>query len=547
MTGHAISTKPQPEHKSPTQSFSSWLSSQTSLFIGYLLGLFSFIVLITSLIYYSFDTRHILAEFISPLLLQTVIFCAHVPFLLFCIIYLIHILDINNVDSERVVEAHERIFREEMEHSTIALKRSRRLLKEFKFYFLLFWLSMLILYVIFLLTGFLKQKETYVATIHPQNNLPGIVKHMGKTGKEENTENNALVEVSEFKLNVEPTNNESVASILKKEQAPAIAESNEAAASYKQINFETTYWKDAFAYILPEFLPFALNTISMMFVFWCLTILYIPYQTRKGKAQQRKLIYYSSLIVFILIISFPLLFNVARKSGEFNDLSLLEYTTVFNAISGTLNAVVFALLIARLDSKLIGLRSWLVGILYLYAAVQPLFVVFSQPGLVNEVIKTVVLLLVFVFKIYFFLIIIYAMQTGRMLNYLFCFPTLNRRVNSMFDNSFEITIQKKGSKSFDFIINKHHLLIYESEHSFPSREACNAAVDRLQKLMSDETSYDINPSKGGTFTVEIKDARSVKRPVLCSSVDQRSNDDAQTLIKESVDNIPYCRLNKLQR
>src|SRR6185503_15541898 len=86
------------------------------------------------------------------------------------------------------------------------------------------------------------------------------------------------------------------------------------------------------------------------------------------------------------------------------------------------------LLIARLDSKLVGLPSWLISILYSYAAAQPLFVVFElNQTEVFDKITTGVLIFVFVSKIYFFLIITYALQTGKMLNYLSCFPILEKR------------------------------------------------------------------------------------------------------------------------
>jgi hypothetical protein len=290
--------------------------------------------------------------------------------------------------------------------------------------------------------------------------------------------------------------------------------------------------------MLPEFLPFALNTASLLFIFWCLSILYLPYQSIKEKLRHRRLLYLSSFIVVIIIVSYPLLLILAQRNGEYTQESLLEYMTAFNAVSGTLNAVVLTLLIARLDSKLIGLPSWLVSILYLYAAVQPLFVVFSQPGLMNEIIKTFVLLFVFILKVYFFLIIIYAMQTGKMLNYLFCFPTLNKRVKAMFDNHFEITIQEKDDSSFSFTITQNHSTVYKAHHSFPSREQCVAEIERLQPLMAQRDHYSINPV-GHVHIVEIKKGRNL----YCLSVDQRSKEDAHDLIKESMNYIPYCGWN----
>lgn len=59
---------------------------------------------------------------------------------------------------------------------------------------------------------------------------------------------------------------------------------------------------------------------------------------------------------------------------------------------------------------------------------QPLFLVFELTDSERlDTIATLVLIFVFISKIYFFLIIFYALQTGKMLNYLVCFPILRKR------------------------------------------------------------------------------------------------------------------------
>lgn len=544
---HQIPTKTQPEHKSLTQSFFSWLSSHTSLFVGHLITIISFVVLITSLIYYSFYTGSWAAKLLTPLLLQEIIFWVHVTFITFCIFYLLLIIDVNDIEKDRVKEAREVVFGGNIRRRAMTLRRSETLLKEFKFYFLLFWISMLALYLAFMFINFQKQKdrgEKHVAIFSPNNNIVGTVSRKGVTGEEGTPDKNVLVNVSEYKIDVALIPSEQGTSNVEKEKAASVTENRQPTAKYKQIEpFKTKSWNDAFKHIFPEFLPFAFNTISLMFVFWCLSILYLPYQTKKEKLGQRRMLYLSGFIVFLLIISYPLLFEAARRGEYFTEESLAEYATIFNAVSGTLNAVVVALLIARLDSKLIGLPSWLVSVLYLYAGVQPLFVVFSQPGLVNEIIKTVVLLFVFILKVYFFLIIIYAMQSGRMLNYLFCFPTLNQRIKAMFDNHFEVAIEEEHEKAFKFIIKKNNSTLYKGAHSHHSRETCIAEIDRLKNDASHEVSYSIKQS-GGTFTVEIKDTKQKK--IHCSSRVQQSKAAAEALMTESIDYIPHCRLNESQ-
>jgi hypothetical protein len=117
-----------------------------------------------------------------------------------------------------------------------------------------------------------------------------------------------------------------------------------------------------------------------------------------------------ALAIALLTATFPLI--MLTKIGVKTNWS--EYPAAFDALSGTINAIVLALLVARLDSKLLGLPSWLICILYFYAGVQPMFVVFELHPEVYAGIKTAVLWVVFIFKIYFFLIIFYSLQTGRM-------------------------------------------------------------------------------------------------------------------------------------
>jgi hypothetical protein len=134
-----------------------------------------------------------------------------------------------------------------------------------------------------------------------------------------------------------------------------------------------------------------------------------------------------ALAIALLTATFPLI--MLTKIGVKTNWS--EYPAAFDALSGTINAIVLALLVARLDSKLLGLPSWLICILYFYAGVQPMFVVFELHPEVYAGIKTAVLWVVFIFKIYFFLIIFYSLQTGRMFNYFFCSQILNEHVKTL--------------------------------------------------------------------------------------------------------------------
>lgn len=98
--------------------------------------------------------------------------------------------------------------------------------------------------------------------------------------------------------------------------------------------------------------------------------------------------------------------------------SISDFLKIANGLSGLINMVVFGLLISRLDSKLIGLPSWLVFILFFYAAVQPLDVFIDQTDLQSKMFTTINYMIVLIFKVYFFFIITYLFQTGRIFSFL---------------------------------------------------------------------------------------------------------------------------------
>jgi hypothetical protein len=184
-------------------------------------------------------------------------------------------------------------------------------------------------------------------------------------------------------------------------------------------------------------ISFLINTITMIPISSCFLILYYLSDKEgkeesedKGKESEDERKIKRARLYFIMAIGFfCLLYGllIYLNWGKISEGSWKNFHAVFFALSGILNALTFALLITRLDSKLFGLRSWLICILYSYAAIQPLFAVFEFDAAVMFQITSAVLALAFILKVYFFLIIMYAVQTGKMLNYLFSFPTLNKR------------------------------------------------------------------------------------------------------------------------
>ena len=299
---------------------------------------------------------------------------------------------------------------------------------------------------------------------------------------------------------------------------------------------------DVVQYLFFPFLTFASNNLGLWLIFCCFTLLFLPLRNQESKRKQKLLVYRSGAMVLLLTGLFPFFIFTINSPTGFQQTYLSDYVTVFYGISGILNAVALALLIARLDSKLIGLKSWLISVLYIYAAIQPLFVIFEQTEPVFKNIKIGVLIVVFISKVYFFFIITYALQTGRMLNYLFCFPTLNARVDSIFENRFQIEIYKEH-KEYYFRIKKKDEIVYLSDQPFKSKSSCRKQLVELRELMKEEDSFKIEEEEsGGIYWVEVKDKYGNE---LCYSEEVKSKVEAEELINDSMARIPFCKMKSV--
>jgi hypothetical protein len=295
--------------------------------------------------------------------------------------------------------------------------------------------------------------------------------------------------------------------------------------------------------LLYPFLEFLLATLNLLFIFWCFVVLRSPAFDKHAGTRQKLLVNYSSFVVLLLIALFPLLlFRIGWPALSRENMT--DYATVFDGITGTLSAVVLALLIARMDSKLFGLPLWSIGLLFAYASIQPLFVAFALKATVLKMVQTSVLTAALGLKICFFLIVAYSLQSGRVLRYLICFPLLKERVDSIFENHFEIRLARAEHHKFTFSILKKNELYYSSAKTFESREECDEAVKVLRRLMAKRRPYGKPRQTLGTYWVEV---RSAKEPegLLCESIPLRSADEAKDLIIESIDKIPYCKYNRL--
>jgi hypothetical protein len=531
MSEHA----PQIDHNQPplpNQPFNAWLRHQTALYISQLLSLLGFISFFASLIYY---LRHQDTEYFTPEKIQFSIYIAHLIILAIFIGWLIGLFDNDNEDLEKIEFTYHRIFNEPAVQVKDVEAKSRKQLKKFKIYFFWFWIAMYCLYISFTFSAYF---ESPTATAENNTQASHSTESSNKEHKADSAQEVKIYiqidGVNVTKVDSNRTNEDKPDSAHSETpKTPAVTEEpkpeNKAASSETRTNSKSIY-----GYIFP-FLTFALNNIGSIFIYCCFTALFIPATNPNAEIRQKRHIFFWNGMILLFTLSFwIILFIRGYEKTDF-----YEYITVYDALSGVINAVVLALLIGRLDSKLIGLRSYLISVLYIYSAVQPLFVVFDQPEAVSKAIKIFVLIFVFIFKIYFFLIITYALQTGRMLNYLFCFPALNERVDSVFANQFEIIISERDGEFYLSIYRKNKP-VYFGVEPFHNREKCKVRAKELRNLMKDESLVKILPFSEG-FEIEVFD-KSENRSKICYSIAHKSKADAEKLKFESIEKIPYCNI-----
>ncbi len=514
---HALGTNP--EDNSPNPHFFDWLKKRIGLFLSQVLALLGFIYVPASTIYYvahlhEHTTNGTPLEEFNPYVL-VVVDGAHIAVLTLFIVVLLGIRHNNKEGTYRTQRAYQNLFNETLDEGTGTLQvvSGRVQLRRFKRYFLWFWLAMLALYLSFGFKHVSELPRVHARTLATESPVRG------------NETQSMPTQEPLCYFYTRAGCKSSTASQPVPESTPKLPVIQDAQA--------------AFRFLLFPFLTFGLNNLSMMFIFWCFLILYRPRYNNRSKSKHRRDVGLSSFFFLMLTLSYPLVLLFAFRSGSTIDW-LRGYATVFDGVSGVFNAVVLALLIARLDSKLIGLPSYLIGLLYFYSAVQPLFAVFEQPGEVFQIIQTSVLIIVFGFKVYFFLIIVYALQTGRMLNFLICFPQLKRRIEAIWENQFAVKVGKANNGSFDLSITRKNKRIYTSCDHFKTITECDSRNAELRKIMERRSSYDPE-DQSGTHWVDVLNAYS---HTIFYSISLKSKDEVDDLIDESVDKIPYCKYDR---
>lgn len=386
----------------PNQHFSSWLRSQTALFISQIVAILGVISFLASLVYYVLHLKET-SEFLQHAAnVRLIVDYAHIVFMAVFSLALIHFLDDNERGSYRVGLVYKQAFGKYDGRYEQDLEESKRQLKKFKRRFLCFWIGMLCLYI-----SFAGQHSYDLSTPKPGGDpdraaeMPVSVTVKDSHGKE---------------THYEATSNHGVAEASK--QTRTDGEGDDSNKEPQPLTESSVRKKFIF-----EFFVFLFNNFTLLAAYWCFIVMHVP-PGEKKKARWHWIA--STLVVGALTALFPVPLFINAIGSESRNWD--NYVAVFDALSGVINALVLALLIARLDSKLIGLPSWLISILYSYAAVQPLFIVFelSQSDVLKQI-SVFVLVFVFLSKVYFFFIIVYALQTGKMLNYLFCFHVLRRQ------------------------------------------------------------------------------------------------------------------------
>lgn len=419
--------------------------------------------------------------------------------------------------------------------------RTNDQLKSFTIYFRLFWLSLLVLYGAMLLSNALGEKpddnRAKSCPVQPAAQMPLTI------GEVPVTPNHGVAEVQPTVFGV--ARSEAPFSALNQ----TAAEGNQRSETLKTKALESSSWPEASEQLFSShgmptkaifsFVFFGINNFSVLCVFCCFTVLYIPADDKKFVERRHLLRNYSGLICALLTVLVPLL-AIIGTGNRFTMSEVEKIPTVLGALGGTLNAVAFALLIGRLDSRIIGLRALLVTVLYAYAALQPLFVTFNQPSNLLKFIATSAMIAAFIFKICLVLMVGHVRRSDGLIDYLWIFPALNRSVNSVFSNQFEIRVYSPQPDLFTFSIFNKNVETYRAAEMCTTRAQCDQAIRTLIEDMKERENYSEPQELQGTWWVQVKSGDDL----ICESTGLRSKSEVEELINESIEKVPYCKYDR---
>jgi uncharacterized protein YegP (UPF0339 family) len=405
--------------------------------------------------------------------------------------------------------------------------RTNEQFKSFTHYFRLFWISLLLLYTAMWLSGRGETTKPYESFDCP---VAAVGQEMAAAlSNEQPVQPSASSEHSQTPA---AQVHSSGATPVKKSEAtptpsPQVAEK---LLSIHEMDKNVKY----------SFVFFVLNNFTVLILFWCFTVLYIPADDGRFDEKHRLLRNYAVLVFVLLTVLVPLL-AVIVKGNAFTPSDADKIPTILGAIGGTLNAVAFALLIARLDSRIIGLRSLLVTVLYGYAALQPLFITFNQPSNLLKFVATSAMIAAFVFKICLVLMVGHIRRSGGLIDYLWFFPVISNSVNSIFGNQFEIKAYSPKPGSFTFSIFNNNVETYRASEMYDTRAKCDHAIKTVVDAMKKKGNYSSEAEKlQGIHWIQV----SLDGQLLCESKGLRSQSEADELIDESIDNVPNCKYDR---
>jgi len=508
------------------ESFGEWSNKQVPFLVSKFISILLFI---GTFIYYVFHSGETITELISIRQAEELMYYLNLAFCLLCVIKLL-LLDTDETEGEssaRKVFNH--IFRANLSDKSHnqRFKRSTYLLGRFKLYFQWFWIVMFVLYMIFTVKTFTEASEPEGKVV---NTVISDTTTMLKI-KERDTVVSIRIKKREF-IHGKETEQKILA--IKKDATRELQEE-------KQVFYHSAM--QALGENWNGWLTYSLNTLSVMFILWCFSITAVGARHPIDYKKKSSLIYLSAFFTALLIAAYPFFIGLLghRITNEtiYYEENLKDYTVFMDAISGVINGLTIGIFISRLDSKLVSLPSRLIGMLYLYSAVQPLFLVFDLPGYVNEAIKVCVLVIVFFLKIYFFFIITYAIEKGKILTYLYCFSTLNDRVESIIKNPYQFRIKHEALHHFSCDIYKGDGIAFKVDGTFASQYECHEEIKKIKYLSLRHSNYSFDTISESQYII-IKDEKDIKHCTSYQYVD--SLREGKNLVRECVKKIPYCRV-----
>lgn len=173
------------------------------------------------------------------------------------------------------------------------------------------------------------------------------------------------------------------------------------------------------------------NCATLVFLF-CYFILSQPTILRTQSGQAKSVIeWHRWLAVLLVFTAVEVVFVALAFNAIPNNFNLTpEYvSSSFNWVSGIGSATVMALFVGRLDSKFLECPTWVLVMLYMYAAIQPLFALLGE----QHRWWTIILInAALILKGLLYLYLTWLFQTGRLLFYLVRIRRLYDRVGTDF-------------------------------------------------------------------------------------------------------------------